>query len=155
MNSAGKLFKKHNEYGRVFLNSIASENGKIETRFDGPGSQNGWKFFTEELDFIKLARENARKCILMLGAKECPSGHFPVIIGNGWGGVIFHEACGHQLEATSVAKGLSVFSNMKGQYIANPIVSAYDDGTMPNEWGSNDIDDEGNPTQNNCLKMVF
>ena len=151
MNSEGKLFKKHNEYGRVFLNSIASENGKIETRFDGPGSQNGWKFFTEELDFIKLARENARKCILMLGAKECPSGHFPVIIGNGWGGVIFHEACGHQLEATSVAKGLSVFSNMKGQYIANPIVSAYDDGTMPNEWGSNDIDDEGNPTQNNCL----
>lgn len=151
LNSEGKSFKKSNEYGRVYLNSIASENGKIETRFDGPGSQKGWDFFVKDLDFKTLALENAKKVILMLGAKECPSGHFPVVIGNGWGGVIFHEACGHQLEATSVAKGLSVFTGMKGKQIANTIVSAYDDGTMPNEWGSNDIDDEGNPTQNNCL----
>ncbi len=151
LNSEGKEFKKHNEYGRLFLNSIASENGKIETRFDGPGSQRGREFFTKDINIKELALENAKKVILMLGAKECPSGHFPVVIGNGWGGVIFHEACGHQLEATSVSKGLSVFTGMKGKQIANPIVSAYDDGTMPNEWGSNDIDDEGNPTQNNCL----
>jgi len=150
-NSEGKEFKKSNEYGRLFLNSIASENGKIETRFDGPGSQKGWEFFTKDLNIKELALENATKVILMLGAKECPSGHFPVVIGNGWGGVIFHEACGHQLEATSVSKGLSVFTGMKGKQIANTIVSAYDDGTIPNEWGSNDIDDEGNPTQNNCL----
>ena len=87
----------------------------------------------------------------MLGAKECPSGTFPVIIGNGWGGVIFHEACGHQLEASSVAKKLSVFSNSYNTKIANPIVSAYDDGTIPNEWGSNNIDDEGQPCKKNLL----
>ena len=150
-NSKGEIIKNFKEYSRLGINSVASENGKIETRFDGPGSQLGWDYFTKNINLEEISYENAKKVILMLNAKECPSGRFPVIIGNGWGGVIFHEACGHQLEASSVAKDLSVFSNMKGQKIANDIVSAYDDGTMSNEWGSNNVDDEGNPTQNNCL----
>ena len=150
-NSEGKCWDTTRIYGRLALSSVASENGKIETRFDGPGTQAGWEFFTKTLNIEKLAKEHAEKLILMLGAKECPAGKFPVVIGNGWGGVIFHEACGHQLEATSVAKGLSVFSGMKGQVIANPIVSAYDDGSLPNEWGSNSLDDEGNIPQKNEL----
>lgn len=150
-NSEGKIFKNQKEYARLFLSSTASENDKIETRFDGPGTQAGWTFFTKTINIEELSLNHAKKLILMLNAKECPSGRFPVVIGNGWGGVIFHEACGHQLEATSVSKGLSVFSNMIGEKIANEIVSAYDDGTLSNEWGSNNIDDEGVPTQNNCL----
>ena len=150
-NSDGKHWVDNKEYGRLALQSIASENGKIETRFDGPGSQGGWEYFTKTINLEEIAKNNAKKVILMLGAKECPSGKFPVIIGNGWGGVIFHEACGHQLEASSVAKGLSVFSNMKGQQIANTCVSAYDDGSIPNEWGSNNLDDEGNIPQKNEL----
>lgn len=152
-NSNGKFIPDHKEYGRLVLLSIASENGKIESRFDGPGAQGGWEFFTEKLNIEELAKNNAQKLIMMLGAKECPSGKFPVIIGNGWGGVIFHEACGHQLEATSVAKGLSVFSGKKGEKIANEIVSAYDDATIPNEWGSYNVDDEGNvPTRNALIE---
>ena len=150
-NSTGKHWVDRKEYGRMAIQSVASENGKIETRFDGPGAQGGWEFFTKDIDIEAIAKNNAEKVILMLQAKECPSGKFPVIIGNGWGGVIFHEACGHQLEATSVAKGLSVFSNMKGQQIANACVSAYDDGSIPNEWGSNNLDDEGNIPQKNEL----
>ena len=150
-NSDGFIYKDHREHGRLLLNSIASENGKIETRFDGPGTQKGWEFFTKELNLEELSKNHAKKLILMLGAKECPSGTFPVIIGSGWGGVIFHEACGHQLEASSVAKKLSVFSDSFNTQIANPIVSAYDDGTIPNEWGSNNIDDEGQPCQKNLL----
>lgn len=152
-NSTGKHWIDHKEYGRLGIQSIASEDGKIETRFDGPGAQGGWEYFTNELNIEEIAKNNAEKVILMLQAKECPSGKFPVIIGNGWGGVIFHEACGHQLEATSVAKGLSVFSNMKGEKIANECVSAYDDGSIPNEWGSNSLDDEGNtPRKNELIK---
>ena len=150
-NSKGEKHVKHTEYGRVILSSVAAEGDKLETRFDGPGSQSGWEYFKNTLDLEGLAKENARKVILMLDAKECPSGKFPVIIGNGWGGVIFHEACGHQLEASSVAKNLSVFSNKLGEKIASDIVTAYDDGTIPNEWGSNVIDDEGNETNKNLL----
>lgn len=149
-NSKGKIFKDSKEYGRVFIQSFASENGKIEPRFDSKGNQGGRDFF-KKYDFKSLCLENAKKVILMLGAKECPTGKFPVVIGNGWGGVIFHEACGHQLEATSVAKGLSVFTGMKGKQIANSVVSAYDDGTIDNEWGTSNIDDEGNLPQKNCL----
>ena len=75
----------------------------------------------------------------------------PVIIGNGWGGVLFHESCGHPLEASSSFLGLSCFSDKNGEMIANPVVSAVDDSTIPGEWGSIDIDDEGNPGQKRQL----
>jgi TldD protein len=74
-----------------------------------------------------------------------------VIIDNEFGGVIFHEACGHALEATSVAKGNSVFCGKLGQQVARPIVSAVDDGTIPNAWGSMNMDDEGTPMRRNVL----
>lgn len=150
-NSEGKHWVNKKEYGRLSLLSVASEGDKIENTFDGPGSQGGWEYFTNTINVEELAKHNAKTSVMMLGAKECPSGKFPVIIGNGWGGVIFHEACGHQLEATSVAKGLSVFSGMKGKQIANTCVSAYDDGSITNEWGSNSLDDEGNIPQKNEL----
>ena len=87
----------------------------------------------------------ARTAVKMLHAPLCPSGMMPVVIDNGFGGVIFHEACGHSLEATSVAPGNSEFSGKLGQKIASDKVTAIDDGTLPNEWGSENIDDEGVP----------
>lgn len=150
-NSDEKMFKDHREYGRYFINSVAFDAGKIETRFDGPGTRKGFEYFENEIDLDALAKENGEKVILMLEAQECPSGKFPVIIGKGWGGVIFHEACGHQMEATSVAKGVSVYAPLYGQKIGSELVTAYDDGTLANEWGSNNMDDEGYPTQRNKL----
>ena len=82
----------------------------------------------------------------MLHAPVCPAGTMPVVIGDGFGGVIFHEACGHSLEATSVALGMSEFCGKLGQQVAAPCVTAIDDGTMPGEWGSENVDDEGTPT---------
>ena len=87
----------------------------------------------------------------MLNAKPCPSDKMTVVIDNGFGGVIFHEACGHSLEATAVAKGASVFCNKLGEKIASEVVTAIDDGTIENGWGSGNIDDEGTPTQRNIL----
>ena len=74
-----------------------------------------------------------------------------VAIENGFGGVIFHEACGHSLEASSVALGQSQFAGKLGQQIANPKLTAIDDGTIPNAWGSINIDDEGVPAQKKIL----
>ena len=75
----------------------------------------------------------------------------PVAIDNGFGGVIFHEACGHSLEASAVAYNQSQFTGMLGQQIANEKVTAIDDGTIPGAWGSINIDDEGHPAQKNVL----
>ena len=96
-------------------------------------------------------REAARIAHTMLHAKNCPAGNMDVVIDNGFGGVIFHEACGHALEASSVSKGNSIFTGKLGQQIASTKVTAIDDGTIPNAWGSLNIDDEGNKTQKNVL----
>ena len=97
-----------------------------------------------------MLKRRARR-LVNLSAKPCPSGRMPVVIGNGFGGVIFHEACGHLLETTSVAKKASVFHDRLGEMIANPVVNAVDDGTLVREWGSINIDDEGTPTERTQL----
>ena len=147
----GKHYENTEERGRLVMVVVASDNGKIETFFNGPGRYAGWKWFKNVLDYKAVAKDTAEKAIMMLTAAECPSGRFPVVITNGWGGVLFHEACGHSLEATETAKKLSVFSESIGKQIASPLVSAFDDGTIPNEWGSNNIDSEGHVTQKNQL----
>ena len=145
-NSKGKWFKRSTEFGRMVFQVIAADQNGFETGFEGPGAQQDISYFrSEKVNPKKVARKAAETALKMLTAAECPSGKMPVVIGNGWGGVLFHESCGHPLEASAVAKGLSCFSNNKiGDYIASPVVSAVDDSTMPSMWGSIDIDDEGN-----------
>ena len=99
----------------------------------------------------EAGKKAGRKDQRMVTADFAPAGSMPVIISNAFGGVIFHEACGHALEATSVAKGASVFANKLGEKIAADCVSAVDDATIPNAWGSANIDDEGVPTQRTVL----
>ena len=145
-NSKGKWFKRDTEFGRMAFQVIVADQNGFETGFEGPGTQGSIEYFRNVVTPRQAARKAAETALLMLTAKECPSGVMPVVIGNGWGGVLFHESCGHPLEASAIAKGLSCFSQNKiGDMIASPIVSAVDDSTMPGEWGSIDIDDEGNP----------
>ena len=144
-NSKEKWFKRTTEFGRMAFQVIAADQNGFETGFEGPGAQHAIDYFrTEKVNPRKTARKAAETALKMLTAAECPSGKMPVVIGNGWGGVLFHESCGHPLEASSVARGLSCFSGKKGQQIASPILSAVDDSTIPSAWGSIDIDDEGN-----------
>ena len=103
------------------------------------------------IDAKNVGIHAARQAVTMAGAGYCPAGVMPVAIGNGFGGVIFHEACGHSLEASSVAYGLSQFTGKLGQQIAHSKVTAIDDGTIPNAWGSINFDDEGTPAQKNVL----
>ena len=150
-NSKEKWFKRDTEFGRMFVSVIAADQTGFETGFEGPGTQGDISFFTEKVDIREITRNVVRVALQNLGAKECPSGVMPVIVGNGWGGVLFHESCGHPLEASAVAKGLSCFSDKEGEMIASPLVSAVDDSTIPGEWGSIDIDDEGNPGEKRLL----
>ncbi len=144
-NSKGKWFNRKTEFARLVYSIVAMDENGMETGFEGPGCQLDISFFENTAKPREVARKAAEKALLMLTAKECPAGKMPVVIGNGWGGVLFHEACGHPLEASAVSKGLSYASGKEGQLIASPLVTAIDDSTIPNEWGSIDIDDEGNP----------
>lgn len=149
-NTEGTLVEDTRVYTRLFVRAVASNGHEMQTGSHGPGAHQGFEFI-EDLDLNFYASDAARQAVTMLNAGLCPSQKMPVVIDNGFGGVIFHEACGHGLEASSVSKGLSVFSNKLGEQIANPLVTAIDDGTIPNAWGSLNIDDEGTPTQRKVL----
>ena len=149
-NTEGTLVEDTRVYTRLFIRAVASNGKEMQTGAHGPGALQGFEFI-ENLDLDFYANDAARQAVTMLNAGPCPSGKMPVVIDNGFGGVIFHEACGHGLEASSVAKGLSVFANKLGEQVANPIVTAIDDGTIPNAWGSLNVDDEGTPTQRKVL----
>ncbi len=149
-NSEGLFTTDQRFYSRVMVNSIASDGTENQTGNENPGTLAGYEFF-KSLDPVQLGESTAKTALVMLDADYVTGGKYPVVIDNGFGGVIFHEACGHALETTSVAKGASVFCGKLGQPIASEHVTAIDDGTMPNKWGSTNIDDEGNPTQNTTL----
>ena len=145
-NSEGLFTTDRRTYTRLYCQVIASSGTENQTATAGPGAMMGYELFEDRIDPAAAARGAAETAVRMLHAPQCPSGVMPVVIDNGFGGVIFHEACGHSLEATSVAFGMSEFSGKLGQQIAASCVTAIDDGTMPNEWGSEHIDDEGTPT---------
>ena len=136
--------------GRVNFNAVAMKDGEAQTGAISPGRGEGFEQF-RNLDMTALGSEAAHMAVTMLHAPDCPAGFVPVVIDGGFGGVILHEACVHSLEATSVARGNSEFCGKLGQKIASDIVTAVDDGTMPGEWGSIRVDDEGTPSQRNVL----
>ena len=149
-NSEGLWGEDQRNRTRAFITAIASSSGKKYTANRGPGAQQGFEFY-DGIDFAQLGKDTAKEALTMLHAGYAPSGKMDVVIGNGMGGVIFHEACGHSLEATGVAKKASEFWDKKGTQIANPIVTAIDDGTTPGAWGSQNMDDEGGKPQRNVL----
>ncbi len=149
-NSDGLHTGDTRHYVRAALTAIASNGTEQATGSKNDGALTGWEI-VEAIDPEATGEEAARQALVNLSAKPCPSGRMPVVIGNGFGGVIFHEACGHLLETTSVAKKASVFHDQLGEMIANPVVNAVDDGTMSTEWGSINIDDEGMATQKTQL----
>ncbi|MDU4830815.1 MAG: TldD/PmbA family protein [Clostridium perfringens] len=114
------------------------------------GASMGFEFF-DTIDLSNLGKEASKSAVTMLHADYCPAGKMTVAIENSFGGVIFHEACGHSLEATAVAKGNSIFCDKLGMQIASKKVTAIDDGTIANAWGSLNIDDEGEPTRRKVL----
>ncbi len=134
----------------IAVASVASSETEKQNGFIRKGARKGFELL-EEINMAEYGRKSAETAVTMLKADLCPSGSMPVVIDNGFGGVIFHEACGHGLEATAVAKNASVFCGKLGKQIASEKVTAIDDGAMPNEWGSLNIDDEGTPTQKNIL----
>ena len=150
-NSEGLYTQDRQIRTRMYLTAIAEKDGETQTGSCNPGRRMGLEVFGTVIDPRQVGIKAAKQAVVMASAGYCPAGVMPVAIGNGFGGVIFHEACGHSLEATSVAYGMSEFTGKLGEVIANEKVTAIDDGTIPNAWGSINIDDEGTPARKNVL----
>ena len=149
-NTEGLYTRDRQIRTRMALMAVAEKDGETQTGSYNPGRRMGLEMF-ELIPPKSVGERAAKQAITMVNAGYCPAGVMPVAIDNGFGGVIFHEACGHSLEASAVAYGRSQFVGKLGEKIANEKVTAIDDGTIPNAWGSINIDDEGTPARKNIL----
>ena len=149
-NSEGLYAQDRQVRTRLSLSAVAEHDGQTQTGTFNPGARMGLELF-DRLAPKDVGAEAARQAVTMVHAGYCPAGFMPVAIDNGFGGVIFHEACGHSLESAAVAFGRSQFAGKLGQTIASSKVTAIDDGTIPNAWGSVNMDDEGTPARKNVL----
>lgn len=149
-NSRGKLISSSNFYLRLYTTIYASRDGEKTSSNYSLGGSTGYEIF-DGLDIESIIKERSENAISKLDAKYFKGGELPVILGPGFGAVIFHEACGHGLEAAAVAIHESVFSDKLNTRIGSDKVTLIDDGTISNMWGSNTIDDEGNQTRRNVL----
>lgn len=149
-NSVGVACEDDRSYVETAIGVIAQKNGTIQRAYEGFGARSGLELL-DKRDMVDLVKELAASAILMLDARPSPAGEMTVVMPNGWGGVLFHEACGHQMEADFITKGTSAYAGKVGQQVANPIITAIDDGTIPGRRGSLHFDDDGTPAQRTVL----
>lgn len=129
---------------------MAERDGLIQVGRDTLAHHGGFELLSEKA-VATLAEGAAGTALTMLDSKPAPAGRMPVILAKGFGGVLFHEACGHGLEADYILKKSSVWEGKIGQRVAGEHVFAYDDGVGRGMWGSCGCDDEGTPCRRTTL----
>ena len=149
-NSDGLLASDHQVRTRFNVTCVASGDTGMQTGYETIARTEGPGILTEEAITL-VAEEAARRALVKLDARPAPSGEVPVVLAGGSGGILFHEACGHGLEADHIVKDTSVYAGRVGQRVASELVTLVDDGTVAGEWGYFNVDDEGAPAARNVL----
>ena len=149
-NSNGRFAADERTRVRLGVQVVARRDDRVETGFETLGAHRGFEL-VEDGAAERTADRAARIALTLLDADPAPAGAMPVVVGGGFGGVLFHEMTGHGLEADHIQKGASVYVGKLGERVAETHLDAYDDGRLPGEWGTNGIDDEGTPTQRTAV----
>jgi TldD protein len=149
-NSDGVFAQDHQVRTRFNVSCVAVGDGGMQTGYRPIAGTRGFEILTPEA-VAQAASGAARQAITKLDARPAPSGELPVVLAGGSGGILFHEACGHGLEADAIMKQASVYAGRVGQLVASPLVTLVDDGTVGGEWGYLAVDDEGRPGARNVL----
>ncbi|HZN88954.1 MAG TPA: TldD/PmbA family protein [Thermoleophilaceae bacterium] len=144
-NSDGRAAADDRTRVRLSTQVVARRGDRVETGSDTRGGHAGFELLLDDPEDVAV--EAARRALTALDAVDAPTGRLPVVVGNGFGGVLLHEAVGHGLEADAIQKGASVYAGRLGDELAPPFVTAFDDGSRSGDWGSDGIDDEGTPTR--------
>jgi TldD protein len=151
VNSDGNVAADMQPLCRLNVTVIADDGKGRQAGSYGGGGRVEWKYFLENERWREYALEAARQAIVNLDAVDAPAGEMVVVLGNGWPGILLHEAIGHGLEGDFNRKGVSAFANRIGQQVASELCTVVDDGTIPNRRGSLNVDDEGTPTSRTVL----
>ena len=149
-NSEGVLAGDEQVRTRFSVSCVAEGDAGLQTGFETAARTVGFEMF-EDVSVEELAELAARRALAKLSARPAPSGELPLVLAGGSGGILFHEACGHGLEADHIVKDASVYVGQVGRQVASPLVTLVDDGGVGTEWGTFAVDDEGRPAQRNVL----
>ncbi|MDD5384178.1 MAG: metalloprotease TldD [Gallionella sp.] len=136
---------------RLSLQVIIESNGCREQGSAGGGGRFDYGYFDDEM-LRRYAAQAVHQAVTNLDASPAPAGNMTVVLGNGWPGILLHEAIGHGLEGDFNRKGSSAFSGRVGERVAAEGVTVVDDGTLARRRGSLQMDDEGNPAQ--CTTLI-
>lgn len=129
---------------------VAEEAGLRQTGGRTLSGTVGYELFEKETP-VEVARDAARQAVILLEADEAPAGKMVVVVGNGRGGVLLHEAIGHGFEGDFIRKETSLFTGRLGERVAVDACTIVDDATIPGVRGTCNIDDEGTPGQRTVL----
>ncbi len=132
------------------VHCVAGDHGLMQVGYETAGGLGGLEVL-QAADPEAVAREAARRAVMMLTARPAPGGAMPVVLHSSAGGTMVHEAVGHGLEADLVLEGMSVYQDKIGQQVASPLITVIDDATIPGRRGSSGFDDEGTPSRRNVL----
>jgi len=149
-NSEGLLAEDDQIRTRFNVICVANGDTGMQTGHESLARTEGYEIFERYL-VEDIARSAAARALAKLSARPAPSGEVPVVLAGGSGGILFHEACGHGLEADHILKDASVYTGQVGRLVASPLVTLVDDGTVPGEWGNFAVDDEGCAPARNVL----
>ena len=151
LRSDGIAAGDRRRYTSFSVHVVVEGEGGLRTGYETRSRSLSVEAFWEDLDPRELGREALRRALLQLEARPCPAGVFPVVVSGSAGGTLIHEACGHGLEGDIVRKDYSAFRDRLGQEVASPLVTLVDDATLPGNYGSYEVDDEGTPAGRTVL----
>jgi TldD protein len=149
-NSEGLLAEDDQIRTRFNVMCVANGDTGMQTGNESLARTEGFEIF-ERYRVEDIAQTAAARALAKLSARPAPSGEVPIVLAGGSGGILFHEACGHGLEADHILKDASVYRGQVGQLVASPLVTLVDDGTVAGEWGNFAVDDEGCAPARNVL----
>ena len=149
-NSEGLLAEDDQVRTRFNVMCVANGDTGMQTGYESLARTEGFEIF-ERFQVEDMARTAANRALTKLSARPAPSGEVPIVLAGGSGGILFHEACGHGLEADHIVKDASVYTGQVGKLVASPLVTLVDDGTVLGEWGNFAVDDEGHAPARNVL----
>ncbi|GAC1410091.1 MAG: TldD/PmbA family protein [Actinomycetota bacterium] len=149
-NSDGEVVRDRRTRTRVACQVVAAQGDVVQTGFFSPGASAGFEHL-EAYPADMVGQQASRQAVAMLASVPAPAGEMPVVLAPGGGGVLFHEACGHGLEADLCHKQASVYRDRAGEKIGSDLLDGVDEGNVPGSWGSFAYDDEGTPSQRTVL----
>ena len=146
----GRVFHDLRPMTRLYVTVTAERDGQRQSNSANIAARRGAEYYSEE-QLQLVARQAVDRTMVLFEARRPPAGEMPVVLMPGPSGILLHEAIGHGMEADFNRKGISIYSDMLGRQVAEPLVTIVDDGTLPHERGSLNVDDEGCPGERTVL----